>query len=475
MAEPKVIIGLETHVQLNTKSKLFCGCPTIGLEKPNTRVCDVCLGLPGTKPRLNKAVLEKAIAVALALNCKINKLVPWNRKSYFYPDMCKNYQITQYDMPLAYDGYLMLDFEGKKKKIRIRRIHIEEDPAKLIHVGGDITKAEYVLVDYNRSGVPLIEIVTEPDIESPQEARAYLSKLVSILEHLGVYDITNYVLKSDANVNITGTERTEVKNISGIKAVVKALSYEVTRHKNMLRRGVKPMRETRHYNPKTGLTHALRTKETEEDYGYIVDPDLSWISISSELIKQIKASLPELPDERAKRFVKDYGLNQEQANALINDKALADFYEECVKEYGEPVTIAKWIVTELLKSFNYHGITLRESNVKVSEFLELFKLMDEKIITARMAKELVKAYVDTSKSPKTLVAEQGLRRISKTEELLGVVKKVIKENAEAVKDYKSGQEKALHFLVGQVMKETKGQAEPNKVREIIKKKLLKQL
>ncbi len=470
MAEPKTIIGLETHVQLNTNTKLFCNCPTTGLDKPNTRVCDVCLGFPGTKPRFNRMVLEKAVAVALALNCKFNKLMPWARKSYFYPDMSKNYQITQYDVPLAYNGYLMLDFEGRKKRIRIRRVHIEEDPARIIHVGGSIMKADYVQVDYNRSGIPLIEVVTEPDLSSPAEARAYLNKLISILEHLGVYDAANFVLRSDGNVNVAGTKRAEVKNISGVKTVEKAMAYEVTRHRNLLRRGAALKQETRHYNPKTGLTHSLRVKETEEEYGYIIDPDLSWIKLSNELISRVRKSLPELPDERAKRFIKDYKLNVEQAGTLINDKSLADFFEECLKKHN-PLLIAKWIVTELMKSLNYHSISLRESGVTVKGFLELFSLMDDGIITSRMAKELVKDYVDLKKTPKQLVRAKGLKRISRAEDLLSTIKKVIKNNSSAVRDYKSGQGRALHFLIGQVMKETGGQAEPGKVRELIKKSL----
>lgn len=465
--EPRTIIGLETHVQLTTKSKLFCSCPTNGPEEePNTRVCDVCLGFPGTKPRLNKGVLDKAIAVALALNCKINYLMPWARKSYFYPDMSKNYQITQYDMPLAVNGYMNLEFKGETKKIRIRRIHIEEDPARLVHVGGDITKSDYTLVDYNRSGIPLIEVVTEPDLTSPEEARAYLNKLTSILEHLGVYD-TSFVLKSDANVNVTGTKRAEVKNISGVKAVERALAYEVTRHKNMLRTGAINKQETRHYNPKTGLTNSLRLKETEEDYGYIIDPDLSWVKLDQEDIERIKSSLPELPDDRIKRFVKEYKLNNEQSEALISDKPLADFFEECVKKYSKPIVVANWIVTYLLKSFNYRGISLRESKVTVNGFIELLSLIDHGVITPRMAKDLIKDYVDTGKSPESIIKSKGLKKIS--EGLDSIVSKVIKDNPKAVSDFKAGQEKALHFLVGQVMKETKGQADTKKVTELIKK------
>lgn len=466
--EPKTIIGLETHVQLLTKSKLFCSCPTNGPEEPNTRVCDACLGFPGTKPRLNKAVLDKAIAVAVALNCKFNYLMPWARKSYFYPDMSKNYQITQYDTPLAYDGYMMLEFGGETKKIRIKRIHIEEDPARLVHVGGDITKSDYTQVDYNRSGIPLIEVVTQPDLSSPEEARAYLNKLTSILEHLGVYDV-NFVLKSDANVNVTGTKRAEVKNISGVKAVEKALAYEVTRHKNMLRSGKVSAQETRHYNSKTGLTHSLRLKETEEDYGYIIDPDLSWVKITDVDIKRIKDSLPELPDKRAKRFMRDYKLNKEQANTLINDKALADFFEQCIKIYDKPLVIARWIVTDLMKCLNYNSITIRDSKATVKDFVEMLKLIDDKTITESIAKDLIKDYVETGEAPAKIVKSKGLKRIS--EGLDSIIKKVLDSNKQAVSDYKRGNAKALEFLIGQVMKETKGQAEHDKVRELIKKAL----
>ena len=277
------MIGLETHVQLNTKSKMFCSCPTRGDDKPNTRTCEVCIGAPGSKPRLNKEVVNKALSVALALDCKIAKRMTWDRKSYFYPDMGKNYQITQYDDPIGKQGTLKVG----NKKIRIRRIHMEEDPARLVHPGGSILQSNYVLVDYNRSGTPLVEIVTEPDMKSPEEAREYLRQLTSILEHLGVFEPGDFTIKSDCNISINGGKRVEIKNVSGIKNPELALKRELERQISL--KG-KVKRETRQFNPADGTTHALRTKESEMDYGYIVDPDLPWLVLSDEQIKKAKNS-----------------------------------------------------------------------------------------------------------------------------------------------------------------------------------------
>lgn len=467
----KVRIGLETHVQLNTKSKMFCACPTKG-DKPNTSVCDVCLGFPGTKPMLNKEAVRQAVSTGIALNCNIEKQCFFSRKTYFYPDMSKNYQITQYDLPIATLGYLIIEVNDKPKKIRIRRVHLEEDPAKLVHVGGDITSSQYSLIDYNRSGIPLIEIVTEPDLSSADEARLYLTKLLSILEHLGVYDIYTSTLKTDANISITGGDRVEVKNITGFKAVEKALRYEIIRHENLLKRGQAVKRETRHFSMKTGLTVSLRTKETEEDYGYIFDPDLAWISMSAAQVKKVKDSLPELPDQRIARFVKQYRMNKEQAESLvITDKALADFYEEIIKEFKQPKVVAAWMSTDLMKCLNYNGITLRESKVSIKGFLELMRLIDESVITARMGKELIKEYVTTGISPLSIVKKKGLKLIDGELELSKVVKEVISKNKKAMSDFKKGNEKAVNYLVGQVMKLTKGQAEPKKVRELLEKEV----
>ncbi|MCS7135326.1 MAG: Asp-tRNA(Asn)/Glu-tRNA(Gln) amidotransferase subunit GatB [Candidatus Aenigmarchaeota archaeon] len=462
----RVIIGLEIHCQLATESKLFCKDSTLPAE-PNTNVCPICLGFPGYKPKVNKKAIDYGIMVALALNCKINKSMFFSRKSYFYPDMPKNYQITQYEIPLAIDGFL----EVGDSKIRIKRIHLEEDPGKLVHVGGDITSAKYVLVDYNRAGVPLLEIVTEPDFTSPKQVREFLEKLSSILEHLGVYDSSREAsLRVDANISLEGGERIEIKNISGFADVEKALSYEIVRQKGLLRMNVKVERETRHYDAERKITKSLRKKEYEEDYGYIFDPDLPKIEITDSWIEQIKEKMPELPDERVKRFVKVYSLPEIQARVLIyTDKYLADFFEECCKIYENPLEVSKWIITYLLKSLNWHHMSIRQSSIKPKEFVELLELIDNGIITERYAKELIKEYVDTGISPKKIV-EKKLIRLDDFQ-LEKIVEEVIRENSEAVEDFKRGETKAIEFLIGRVLIKTNKQADPKRIREILLKKI----
>jgi aspartyl-tRNA(Asn)/glutamyl-tRNA(Gln) amidotransferase subunit B len=405
--------------------------------------------------------------VALALNCRINKNMFFSRKSYFYPDMAKNYQITQYEIPLATEGFL--EIEGSK--IRIRRIHLEEDPAKLVHVGGDITSAKYVLVDYNRAGIPLLEIVTEPDFTSPKQVREFLEKLSSILEHLGVYDASHEAsLRVDANISLEGGERIEIKNISGFADVEKALNYEIVRQKGLLRMNVKVERETRHYDADRRITKSLRKKEYEEDYGYIFDPDLPEIEIDDGWIEQLKRKMPELPDERIKRFVKKYKIQEYQARVIVyTDKYLADFFEECCKLYSNPENAAKWIITYLLKSLNWHNITIRQSNVKPKEFVEFLELMDKGEITERYGKELIKDYVDSGISPKKLI-EGKVAKIDDSQ-LEKIIDDVIKQNIKAVEEYKSGKAKAIEFLVGLVLAKTNKQADPKKIREILLRKL----
>lgn len=466
----KVIMGLECHVQLNTKTKLFCSCLADSEGKqPNENTCPICLGFPGSKPMINKKTIDSAILVALALNCRINSEMFLSRKSYFYPDMSKNFQITQYEVPLAQNGYLQVG----EKKIRIKRIQIEEDPARLIHVGGDITTAQYVLIDYNRSGTPLIELVTEPDFESTTEIREFLSKLSSILEHLEVFDPNKEgSLRVDSNISIEGGERVEVKNITGFANVEKALNYEIARQESLRRMGMKVERETRHFDAQTKMTHTLRKKEVEEEYGYIFEPDLTKIEISDDWINELKSKMPELPDARAKRFMKEYDLIEHQAKVLVyTDKALADFFEESVKIYNKPKEVAKWMTTDLLKSLNYQGIAIRESKVRPNTFIELLELIDSKAITERLAKEIIKEYVETGESPKSIVEKKGIKVISKSEELDKVVDEVIKENKKAVIDYKSGNEKAIEFLIGQVLRKTKMAADPKILKKLIEEKI----
>ncbi len=462
----KVLIGIEIHVHLLTKAKLFCSCSTdYEGKEPNNLVCPICLGFPGSKPKVNKKAIDFGILAAKALNCKINPEIFFSRKSYFYPDMPKNFQISQYEIPLAVGGYL----EILGKKIRIRRIHLEEDPARLVHVGGDITSATHVLADYNRAGIPLLEIVTEPDFTSTKEVREFLSKLSSILEHLEIFDPSKEAgLRVDANISLEGGERAEIKNITGFANVEKALNYEIIRQKNLRRIGKKVERETRHFDAETRSTHTLRKKEFEEDYGYIFEPDLTKIEISQSWIKSLK--MPELPDKRVERFVKQYKIPKQQASVIVYiDKALADFFEDCSKIYKNYKQLAKWIVTDLLKCLNWNKITIRESRVKPKSFVELLKLIDKGKITERLAKEIIKEYVPTGKSPEQIVKEKKLVTIKGKKELEKVVLAVIKENKKAVDDLKAGRKKALEFLVGHVLKKTRKTADPKVVRELIEK------
>lgn len=460
----KVIMGLEIHVQLNTKSKLFCNCSTDNAE-PNENTCPICLGFPGSKPKLNKAAVDMAIMVAHALNCKINKEMFFSRKNYFYPDMAKNFQISQYEVPLAVNGGI----EVLGKKIRIKRVHMEEDPAKLMHIGGSITTAQHVLVDYNRSGVPLLEIVTEPDFSSTKEVREFLSKLTSILEHLEVYDASKEAsLRIDANISLEGGARVEVKNITGFANVEKALSYEIVRQLNLRRMGMAVQRETRHFDAESKMTVTLRRKEFEEDYGYIFEPDLTKIVISKEWIAAVEKQMPELPDTRIKRFVKEYKLRERDAKVIVYvDKALADFFEDCVKIYKKPKVIARWIITDLLKCLNYHSINIRESKVKPRTFVQLLKLIDNGKITERLAKEVIKDYVATGESPFAIVKKKGLTLIEK-KKLREIVKTVIEKHPQAIADIKAGKTKAIQFLIGQVLKEIKARADPKEVEKLIK-------
>jgi aspartyl-tRNA(Asn)/glutamyl-tRNA(Gln) amidotransferase subunit B len=459
-----VMIGLEIHVQLNTKSKLFCSDSSdLRGKKQNANTCPVCLGFPGSKPVLNKRAVDLGMMIALALNGEISKHCFFSRKTYFYPDMSKNFQITQYEEPLALGGYLAIN----GSKIRIRRVHIEEDPARLIHMGGDITTAKYVLIDYNRSGIPLAEIVTEPDFESPKQARLFLDKLLSILEHLGAFDSEKEAsIRVDANISFDGGERVEVKNITGFENVEKALNFEIIRQKGLARMQVKVERETRHFDADKGNTVGLRKKEYEEDYGYIFDPDLPVISVSDSWLSQIKKNMPELPDQRTSRFVSQYKIPEYTASVIVyTDKHLADFFEECCKLHNKPDKVANWIVNYLLKSLNWRSERIRDSKVRVGTFVELLKLMDSNEITERYAKELIKAYVDTGTDPRELAKQEKL--LISESALKKAVERAIKENGSAVADFKAGKEEAMQFLIGKVLVLTKKQADPNLIRKVL--------
>jgi aspartyl-tRNA(Asn)/glutamyl-tRNA(Gln) amidotransferase subunit B len=459
-----VMIGLEVHVQLNTESKLFCSDSVDARgRKPNENTCPICLGFPGSKPKLNKRAIDYAIMSGLALNCRIPEEAFMSRKIYFYPDLAKNFQISQYEAPMAVEGYLNIS----ELKVRIRRIHIEEDPAKLVHVGGDITSAEYVLIDYNRSGIPLMEVVTEPDFTTPKQARQFLEKLSSILEHIGVYDSSRELsLRVDANISISGGERIEVKNITGFENVEKALNFEIIRQSGMERMQVTIEREVRHFDAETGSTKGLRKKEFEEDYGYMFDPDLPLIKIERAWVERIRSSMPELPDQRARRFASQYGLNDYTASVLIyTDKHLADFFEECCKLYKDPGTVATWTTNSLLKSLNWRSERIMDSKVTPKTFVELLELIDSKEITERYAKELIKEYVDTGIPPRELVNKSKVK-LSKAD-LEQAVRQALEKNRQAAEETKAGKSESMQFLIGQVLALTHKQADPKEIRELI--------
>jgi len=471
-----VKIGLEIHCQLTSlKTKLFCGCSSDYRGKnPNMVACPVCLGIPGALPVLNEKAVDCAVMAALALNCKVSERMFFFRKNYFYPDMPKNFQISQYDraggVPLAVDGYLYIQAGGKQKEIRISRVHLEEDPGKLVHLGA-IDESPYTLVDYNRSGIALLEIVTEPDLNSPREARIFLQKLRSILEHLGVFDGSlEGAMRCDANISLAGGTRVEIKNISSFKEVERALSFEIMRQRDMLKKGLGVKRETRHWDETRRITITLRTKEEEQDYRYFPEPDLVPIVITEDFIKEIEAKMPELPEARIKRFVEAYGLPSYDAGVLVGSKALADFFEECVKLHNKPKEISNWMMSDLLRYLYENNLEIHESKITPKHLVEMIKLIEDGVISGKIGKRILPEMVLTGRHPSQIVKEKELIKIDSREKLEEIVKKVFAENPKAVEDALAD-EKAAHFLVGQLMKETKGKADPQLANQIIREKL----
>ncbi len=468
----KTIIGLEIHVQLTKlKTKLFCATSAdYRGGKPNTHVCPVCLGLPGTLPVVNRKAIEYAIAVAKALNCEISDKIMFVRKHYFYPDLPKNYQISQYIGPgfesIAKNGYVKISVDGKSKIVRIRRINVEEDPGRIVYIGS-IEKSPYSLIDYNRSGVALLEIVTEPDIESPKEARAFLEKLMAILEYLGVTDPgLEGAFRVDANISFEGFGRVEVKNIGSIKDVEKALNYEIIRQKRIILQGGKIERETRHWDADKGITISLRSKEFEEDYRYFPDPDLPPLKISKEFIEKIISSLPELPDERIRRFLKQYGLDEYRATVLVLNKWLADFFEEAAKIYGNYKKLADLLITDFLRWINEYNIDYRKLKVKPEHVVKILKLWDDGVLSVKMVKEILPHVVRDGIDVEEYIKVHGYIRIVDKNYIQEVVAEVFDENPKAVQDAIENP-KAINYLIGLVMKKTGGKADPQITREIV--------
>jgi len=462
----EIMIGLEVHVELNTNTKLFCGCPTKGSDKPNSRVCEVCLGHPGSKPVLNKKAVEFALKLCSALNCKINKELIFSRKSYFYPDMAKNYQITQYEIPLGNEGSLKLK---NGKEIGITRVHMEEDPAALVHPAG-MRESAYVLVDYNRSGNPLLEIVTKPELGSAEEAREFMKQIITILGYLEIFDINANVIKADANVSIkeSGFVKHEVKNITGFKEIERALKYEIARQKAEIKEGNKLQQETRSWDSENGISFLLRKKETEEDYGYIFDSDLVKTEITKQMLDKVKKEMPELAHDKIKKFIVKHKIKKEDAEIIAAEKHLAEIYEKVAEEI-DPILAAKWLRRELVRVLHYSKKELHEIEMDEKHMIQLLKLVESKKITDNVAQKLLEKLVEKPFDVNAYVKKEKLEAVSDIKEIEKYCKEAIRENPKAVEDYKKGKKKALNYIVGQVMRKTKGKATPKEVNQILKK------
>jgi aspartyl-tRNA(Asn)/glutamyl-tRNA(Gln) amidotransferase subunit B len=469
--ENDIVIGLEIHIQLLTETKIFCNCSTDYFDQePNSHTCPVCLGLPGSLPVLNKKALDFAILTALALNCHINENNIFHRKNYFYPDLPKAYQISQFDRPLAENGFLEIRMEksAESRNIRINRAHMEEDAGKLIHLERD-GKTSSSLIDYNRSGIPLLEIVTEPDIQSSEEAIVFLQTLRSIVQYLGVCDgnLERGSMRCDANISIRNTEngelgtKTELKNMNSFRAIRQALDFEIIRQKKLIKQGEKVLQETRRWDEASSKTIFMRSKEEALDYRYFPEPDLPPLIINQSWIENIKNNIPELPEERKERFIQDYKLPHYDANRLVEVKPLGDYFERAAKNYNNYKQLANWILGELLRYLGQENIDIDKSLITPVALIELLELIDRGIISGKIAKNIFEEMFKTGQSAALLVQKSGSTQISNKEEIDDIIEKVVRDNYETVQDYISGKEKAIHFLVGQVMRYTKGRAQPD--------------
>jgi len=473
--EFEAVIGLEVHAQLKTKTKIFCACSTSFGAPPNTHTCPVCLGMPGVLPVLNKKVVDYTLRMALATNCKIAPESRFARKNYFYPDLPKGYQISQYELPIAEHGFIDIEVNGGQQRIGITRIHMEEDAGKL----GHDPDRPLSMVDFNRTGVPLIEIVSEPDIRSAEAAGSYLRQLRSIVRYLGICDgnLEEGSFRCDANVSIRpkgekklGT-RTELKNLNSFKHVEKALLYEISRQKETLLDGGKIVQETRLWDPDKNKTASMRGKEEAHDYRYFPDPDLLPLVIDSQWIQSIQKSLPELPDQKKKRFMEQFDLPSYDAGLLTSDRELADYFEACVRRFPQPKPVSNWVMGSLLGLLNAQDKTIADSPVTPQNLARLLELIEAGVISGKIAKTVFDEMARTGKPAKQIVAEKGLVQITDTDAIDDIVARIISNNPKEVEAYQNGKTKLLGFFVGQVMKETRGKANPKLVNQILKKKL----
>jgi aspartyl-tRNA(Asn)/glutamyl-tRNA(Gln) amidotransferase subunit B len=468
----EIVIGLEVHTQLLTKSKMFCSCSAdYASTPPNTHVCPICLGMPGVLPVINEKAIEYTVMTALALNCTIPEYTKFDRKNYFYPDLMKSYQISQYDAPIGKGGWLTIGSNSSRKKINITRVHLEEDTAKLLHRG------DYSLIDVNRSGVPLMEVVSEPEISSPEEARDYLIKLHNILRYLGVStaNMEEGSFRCDANISIRPANskkllpKVEVKNMNSFKAVYQALEYEAGRQGKVLEEGGELVQETRGWIDETGITVLQRTKEYAEDYRYFPEPDLPPLALDRAWIEEIKVRLPELPEARRDRFMTQYGLSLYDANVLTSSKAMADYFENCVKllDFSKAKAVSNWLSGDFSRLLNATNTEIENVRISPKHLAEMLSLVDNGTVSGPAAKAVFEEMFRTGKGASEIIEEKKLSQISDASEIREVIKQVIANNAGAVADYASGKQQALTFIIGQVMKATRGRANPSMVKEII--------
>lgn len=473
--EYEVVIGLEVHLHLNTKTKAFCACSTAFGQTPNSQTCPVCLGLPGVLPVFNKVALDYAIKVGLALNCKIQEYTKFDRKHYYYPDLPKNYQISQYDLPLCRDGFLDITVDGKVRRIGIIRVHMEEDAGKLIH------DEKVSLVDYNRAGIPLLEIVSCPDLNSSSEAYEYLTALKGIIEYLDVSDcdMEKGSLRCDANISLRkpgvselGT-KSELKNMNSFKAVKEALDFEIQRQNQLLNSGNAVIQETRLWDAKELKTVPMRTKEEAKDYRYFPEPDLPPFIIDSSKVEEIKSSIPELPKEKMVRFMRDYGLSEYEAKILVASKKDAFYTETCLKLYpkSDKKIVANWLIGPLLAAANARNCSCSDLNITAESLLELINFLERQDISNLSAKAVLTEMLESGRSASVIIKEKNLIQISDSKSLLLLIEEVIQENPRSVNDFKAGKDNAVMFLVGQVMKKSQGKANPKTVQELIKRRL----
>ena len=475
----EIVIGLEVHTELKTHSKIFCGCSTKFGSEQNTNVCPVCLGLPGVLPVVNEKVVEFAVRVGVALNCDILPFSKFDRKNYYYPDLPKNFQTSQYDLPIAVNGYLVIQVNGVVKRIGITRVHMEEDAGKLVHSGATITSSDYAFVDYNRTGVPLLEIVSEPDLGSAEEAKAYLEKIKAILEYLDVSDckMEEGSLRCDANISLRprGTKplgtKAEIKNLNSFRSVQRGLEYEAARQEEILEDGGRIIQETRTWDENKGISLSMRTKEQLNDYRFLPEPDLVPIIVDPAWVEEIRASLPEFPDVRKQRLMDDYGLSEYDAAIITASKAMADYFDQSVKNNTDAKIVANWLMGEVSKHLNTEGISILVCPVSPKQLAELIALIVKGTISNKIAKSVFEEMWISRKDAEVIVKEKGLVQISDSSEIIAIVDAVIAANPQSVIDFNAGKEKAIGFLVGQTMKQSKGRANPDMVNSLLRERM----